>query len=57
MSVIRAMEILKGTFAFLGSLYGDETCTVTNTNKVTQLQFNPQLSPPDSACSRDMIDR
>lgn len=52
---------LDETCAFLSSMYGNETCTVTRTTEaageLTQLLFNPQLSPADSACSCDVIDR
>lgn len=48
---------LEETCTFLGSMYGSETCTLTRIEYVTLLQFLPGLSPADSACPCDKIDR
>ena len=53
----RAGFILRGACQLLGAMYGDETCTVSETTKQYELLFDPQLSPAGGACSCDEIDR
>lgn len=48
---------LRGTCDFLGAMYGSETCSITESGALTQLEFIPKLSRAASTCSCDSIDR